>query len=394
MNFSNYIKKYESELTNSIIPFWEKNCIDKEYGGFFHFLDRDGSVFDDTIKYMWMNWRIVYMFSELYMTKYKQNNWLDIAKSGYDFLTKHGKDENGQYYFALTKTGLPAISSYDNYSNCFAAMGSASLYKATGEKKYEIEAKNSFKNFIDRIENPKGKWEKKLPNHQKYLSLGFYMMTANIGYEFNKCFNTDEYNFYIKNALDLVLNSFWSNKYQVIFENILIDKTIDLNSTLGRQINPGHGLEAMWFFLQYGESINDKNLIQKIGKIIISLLDFGWDKKYGGIYYFMDVLDKPHLELQANMKLWWVHNESIIAVLYAYYLTKDNVFLTWFKKINKWTWKHFPDKKYGEWFAYLDRTGKPTHLLKGGKWKTFFHLPRFLLKSIELMGKINTQLRN
>ena len=153
----------------------------------------------------------------------------------------------------------------------------------------------------------------------------------------------------------------------------------------GRHLNPGHGLEACWFILEYAERQNRPDLIADTCQIIKDQLDFGWDQKYGGIYYFMDVLGKPHIELQWDMKLWWVHNEALIAALYAFKLSKDKKFLNWFQKIDQWTWKHFPDKENGEWFGYLNRRGEPTHLLKGGKWKTFFHLPRALLMCIDLM---------
>ena len=63
-------------------------------------------------------------------------------------------------------------------------------------------------------------------------------------------------------------------------------------------------------------------------------------------------------------------------------------FLDWFKKLDEWTWSHFPDPEYGEWFAYLNRRGEPTHMLKGGKWKTFFHLPRCLYMSVKLMKEM------
>lgn len=53
------------------------------------------------------------------------------------------------------------------------------------------------------------------------------------------------------------------------------------------------------------------------------IFEFSWDKEFGGIYYFMDVLGKPHYELQHDMKLWWVHNEALIAAILAYKLTND-----------------------------------------------------------------------
>ena len=40
---------------------------------------------------------------------------------------------------------------------------------------------------------------------------------------------------------------------------------------------------------------------------------------------------------------------------------------------------------FGEWFGYLDRRGEPTHLSKGGRWKSFFHLPRCLLVAADQM---------
>ena len=48
MDWQNYIDRYERELTGNVIPFWQNNCVDKEFGGYFTMLDRDGSVYDTT----------------------------------------------------------------------------------------------------------------------------------------------------------------------------------------------------------------------------------------------------------------------------------------------------------------------------------------------------------
>jgi len=382
-----YILKYENELLESIVPFWEKNCIDKEYGGYFTFLDRDGSVYDTT-KYMWMQWRIVYMFTELYLSKYRQDRWLDIAVQGYNFLTKYGKDKSGIYYFALNRKGVPAVAPYNIYSNCFAAMGAASLYKATGEKKYKKEAESAIRNYLKRLPNPKGKWNKAMKGKTSYLEFGHYMMLVNIGNIVKEYLGSSEFDKDIENSISIIFKYFWQPKYGVIFENIKKDYSIDLESCTGRHINPGHGLEAMWFLIDYAVKNNKNEIITKATEIIEKILEFGWDKKYDGIFYFMDVLGKPHIELQWDMKLWWVHNEAAIATIYAYYLTKEEKFFKWFKKIDKYSFKHFKDKKYPEWFGYLNRRGKVTNYSKGGKWKTFFHIPRYLLKSIEIMNNI------
>ena len=387
----NFIRRYENALVNDIIPFWQKHCIDREHGGYFTSLDRDGSVYDTT-KYMWMQWRIVYMFAEFYLSQYRKDEFLDIAVSGFEFLYRNGRDTNGNYYFALNGRGEAAIAPYNVFSECFAAMGSAMLFKATGESRYASAAQEAMANYIRRINsgNPAGTWNKSLPGKQQYLSLGHYMMLANLGLIMDDCLGGDNYSSELDSALDMVLNKFYNPEFDVVFENILPDGSFDLDSCHGRMLNPGHVLEAMWFLLNALEKRPESSdLIRQICDITDRTINLGWDKEYGGIYYFMDVLNKPHLELQYDMKLWWPHNEAILASLFAYKASGDQKFIDHFKMIDQWSWEHFPDPEYGEWFGYLNRRGEVTHKLKGGKWKTFFHLPRCHYVSINLMKQIS-----
>ena len=351
-----------------------------------------GTVYDTT-KYMWMQWRIVYMFGEFYASEYKKENFLKIASDGFDFLYSKGRAEDGSYYFALNRAGEPIISQYNVFSDCFAAMGAAEMYRATGEKKYYDAAREAMDSYLKRVDsgNPAGRWNKSMPARQSYQALGHYMMIANLALVMKRGLGISDYDKAGAEALDLVLDKFWNEEYQVVFENILPDGSFDLESCQGRMLNPGHVLEAMWFMLDYMNETGNTSRQNEVLKIIEATLNFGWDKEFGGIFYFMDVLGKPHLELQHDMKLWWVHNEAIIACLYAYKVTRDEKFLNWFYKLDDWTWRHFPDPEYGEWFAYLNRRGEPTHMLKGGKWKTFFHLPRCLFMSAKLMKEIDAE---
>ncbi len=389
MDWKRTIERYENELTRNVIPFWQKNCVDTEFGGYFTMLDRDGSVYDTT-KYMWMQWRIVYMFAELYRSRFGAGNeaFLKIARDGFDFLYKHGRTEDGSYYFALNRRGVPSMAPYSIFSDCFAAMGAAALFAATGEERYRAEARSAMQSYIRRLDNPKGRWNKLLEGTPKRLSLGSYMILANLGCVMKECLGSDEFDGETDRAVRTVMKLFHHPELKVLFENVNPDGTFDLESCEGRFVNPGHGLESMWFVLQYAERINDRELIRQACDYVDELFHFGTDPVYGGIFYFMDALGKPHLELQHDMKLWWPHNEAIIAALFAYKLSGEERFLEHFRTVDQWAWSHFPDPEYGEWFAYLDRQGKPNNMLKGGKWKTFFHLPRCLMKSSTLMREI------
>ena len=377
IKLENYSEIYLKYLREIVIPFWEKNCIDREFGAYFTCFDRDGSVYD-TEKFMWMQWRIVWMFAELYNKLEANPKWLEIAKNGYDFLYKNGRDENGYYYFSLNREGEPSMAPYNAFSDCFAVMGAAALAKASGDEAQKNEAIRAFEMYSSRENCPKGRWTKELSGKTAYKSLGFYMMKLNLFEVLRENLGLD-YDKEIIETAEFVLDTFWNERMKVMFENVTLAKGFDLNSMAGRHTNPGHVLEAMWFIMNSARRLERKDIIDKSGEIILATLDYGWDKDFGGIFYFKDVLGKPHLELQHDMKLWWVHNEALIATFLAYKCTEGEEFANWFKTIHDWSWEKFPDKEFGEWFAYLDRQGIPNNMLKGGKWKTFFHLPRMLL---------------
>jgi len=92
----------------------------------------------------------------------------------------------------------------------------------------------------------------------------------------------------------------------------------------------------------------------------------------------MDIMGKPVQQLEWDQKLWWVHIETLISLIKGYYHTGNPECLKWFEKVHDYTWSHFPDPQYGEWFGYLNRRGEVLLPLKGGKWKGCFHVPRGL----------------
>jgi len=384
-----YRDLYHDTLIHDVIPFWEANCPDREYGAYFTCLERDGSVYD-TEKFMWMQWRIVWMFCELYCKLERNENWLHIAESGYRFLAKYGKDEQSRYYFALARDGRPTMAPYSVFSECFAVMGASAYYRATGDESAKAEALRAFDEYLRRENCPKGEWTKEAPGRDPMRSLGFYMMKANLYVVLEECLGDTSFQQELLETINIMLDVFWNEERQVMFENVHLDGRFDLYSMSGRHLNPGHAIEAMWFVMNAASKMGKQDVVRRACDIVLAELEFGWDTEYGGIYYFMDVLGKPHVELQWDMKLWWVHNEALIATAMAYKLTGRHEFAEWFERIHEWTWSHFPDSEHGEWFGYLDRCGRVTNTLKGGKWKGFFHLPRMLLVCSQLLGNSST----
>ncbi|MDD4632582.1 MAG: AGE family epimerase/isomerase, partial [Proteiniphilum sp.] len=75
--------------------------------------------------------------------------------------------------------------------------------------------------------------------------------------------------------------------------------------------------------------------------------------------------------------------------LKGYQLTGSETCLQWFEKVHDYTWSHFKDPEYSEWWGYLNRRGEVLLDLKGGKWKGCFHVPRGLYQCWKIMESIN-----
>ena len=89
MDFKQLEKQYRDELLQNVIPFWLEKSQDKECGGYFTCLDREGNVFD-TDKFIWLQAREVWLFAMLYNRVEKRQEWLDCAIQGAEFLKKYG----------------------------------------------------------------------------------------------------------------------------------------------------------------------------------------------------------------------------------------------------------------------------------------------------------------
>jgi len=379
---------YREELLNNVIPFWMKYSPDKEYGGFFHCFDRDGTVVN-TDKNMWPQNRQVWTFSMLYNSLEKRGEWLEIAKLGIDFLKKYGRDNEGDWYFCLQRDGSPLIQPYNIFSDCFAVIGFAEYARASGDNESLDIAISTYKRIQQRKDNPKGKYSKTVPGARKMKTLAIPMINVNTSRIMNEISPDPVYNEIIDREISDVMNSFLDQETLVMNENIPVDGGSSLDDVYeGRMVNPGHGIEAMWFIMEIANQRGDSKLVKQTCDVILRALEFGWDKEYGGIYYFMDKHHKPHIELQWDMKLWWPHLEALIATIMGYRLTGNKELLSWFHKIHDYTWSRFPDKEYGEWFGYLSRQGEVNNNCKANRWKVCFHLPRALYMVSEITAAL------
>ena len=386
-DFSVLAQQYKNELFENVIPFWEKHSIDEECGGFYTCLDRTGKVFD-TDKFIWLQGRQVWLFSALYNNMEKNEKWFKIAEHGASFLDKCGRDKDGNWYFSLNREGKPLVAPYNIFSDCFATMAFGQLAKATGNEYYSGIAVNTFRKILARADNPKGLYNKVFPGTRPMKSFSLPMILCNLSLEIEHLLEKSFVDETIERCIHEVMEVFYDSKSGLIRENVSPDGSFS-DSFEGRLLNPGHGIEAMWFIMDLAVRNNNKTLLEKAVRITLDILNYSWDEEFGGIFYFMDIMGKPVQQLEWDQKLWWVHIETLISLIKGYYHTGNPDCLKWFEKVHDYTWSHFPDPQYGEWYGYLDRRGEVLLPIKGGKWKGCFHVPRGLYQVWRTLEKMD-----
>ena len=383
MNRPALLETYRDGLLNDTLPFWMEHCVDREHGGFTMALDQDGSVVD-TDKGVWQQGRFTWLLGELYNNVEPRGEWLTLAKHGARFIDNHCFDpEDGRMWFHVTRDGKPIRKRRYAFSESFAAIAYGELAKATGDASFAEKAHRTFQQFRDHNREPQGV-QAKFTDVRPSKSIGFPMITIVTAQELRESIQLADAGRIIDEAVETIRRDHWKPDIRCVMETVGSNGEL-LDHFDGRTLNPGHAIEGAWFIMQEGKLRGDDALIRTGCQMLDWMWERGWDKQYGGILYFTDVNGLPVQEYWHDMKFWWPQNEAIIATLLAYTLSGDKKYADWHRQIHDWSYAHFPDREYGEWFGYLHRDGSVSSRLKGNLWKGPFHLPRMQLMCWKLL---------
>lgn len=390
MNVKEYIKSwaesYKKDLTENIMPFWMEYGLDRENGGVYTCVNRDGSLMDTT-KSVWFQGRFAFICSFAYNNVEKNQEWLDAAKSTLEFIEKHCFDEQGHMYFSVTAEGKPLRKRRYVFSETFAAIAMSEYALATGDQHWAKRAIQVFEDTQCFLATP-GFLPAKFEADVKLQGHSIVMILINVGSCIRKVVDDPKLTQQIDESIEKLKKYFIHPEFKCLLETVGENgEFIDTNMT--RTINPGHCIETSWFIMEEAKLRGwDKPMLDMALQVFDWSWDWGWDKQYGGIINFRDCKNLPSQDYSQDMKFWWPQCETIIASLYAYLGTGDEKYLYRHERISEWTYAHFPDAEYGEWYGYLHRDGTVAQPAKGNLYKGPFHIPRMMIKGYMLCQEI------
>lgn len=266
-----WAENYKEDLTHNIMPFWLKNGLDKEHGGIYTCVARNGQLIDTT-KSVWFQGRFAFICSYAYNNIEKNPEWLDAAKLTLDFIEKHCFDTDGRMYFEVAADGTPLRKRRYVFSESFAAIAMSEYALATGNKKYAQKALDLFKRMRHFLNTPGILEPKYLPTVQAQ-GHSITMIMVNVASSIKKVISDPELDAQIEESIYALKNYFMHPEFKALLE-MVGPKGEFIDTMNGRTINPGHCIETSWFLFDVARNMNDnKELID----MALTILDWSWE---------------------------------------------------------------------------------------------------------------------
>ncbi len=315
-------QKWVKEELERSIRFWLENGMDPVHGGVYTCLDREGKVFS-TDKSVWMQGRCAWMFAYLCHVYGVKDEWLEASKSCLDFMEKYciNREAGNRMYFTVTGDGKPLRQRRYCFSEGFYAIANAEYYGVTGDKECLARARAAYDLIWNLnqglITDPTGLGPKTIPETRSGRALANPMIYLNITSVLRRVDPEQEalYNERAAECVNEIFQYHYKPELGCTLESVAMDGTPRLDVTEGRVVNPGHDIECSWFLMEDANRKGDKKQHETAVKIFDQAINAGWDYEYGGLLYFIDCLGRPPEAYEHDMKLWWPHDEILIASL-------------------------------------------------------------------------------
>jgi len=381
------VTEIRKELTEHIIPFWD-NLEDKEYGGFYGFMDNDLKLDKGAVKGVILHSRILWFYSNCYLTL-KDEKCLEKAKGCYEFMAKNCVDhENGGVFWAVNADGSVADDMKHTYCQAFFIYALASYYDASGDKSALDLAMDMFRTVEEKctdevayLEAMSRTWE--LVENDALSENGLMAdKTMNTTLHLLEAY-TELYRVHkdekVLERLKFQTRIFLDKIFYKEDDRLLVffDKNLDV---IGDIHSYGHDIEATWLLDRACDVMGDKALSAEVAamneKIVANIKKLAY--RDGSL---LNERDKTEIN---TWRIWWVQAEAVVGFTNAAMRYNKPEYKEIAENIWNYIKNNLVDKREGgEWYSQLDENGKPADFKPVvDPWKCPYHNGRMCLEII------------
>ncbi len=375
---------YRGELMDEIIPAWYRSGIDREHGGVYYPVERDGTV-PSTDKRGWYQGRGLWTFSHIYSAHDPDDRHLETARLIWEFIRDHGIDENGDFHALMTREGEPKNAAKDIFSDIYGAYGMIEYYRASNDAHALALARKTILRVTERILAPT--FQYRAGYEPGTNTLGIWLHFLPVLTQFLIALPIDlEIEGIAKLAVRRIMHRHIDRERRTAFE-LLEGATLEPFPEPENRWNwVCHTTQAMWMIMDEARRIGEPQLVIDARRVIEWMIDAGWDTEYGGM---ADIVYWDSPEDTTWNKSMWGHCETLLALLRCVEHFPDSDWAAqWYHTLRIYAYEVFPDREYGNWFVSLERDGSRA---PGVTSMEIFHRPRSVMLSIECLERMKAR---
>lgn len=406
-----FYKSVKEELTQHILPYWEKYAKDTATGGFFGNIDSNNVQDKNESRTIVMTSRFLWAYSAA-ARLFKEASYLDMAEYAFTAMMHQFFDkDNGGFFWSVNPDGTPCVSKKQIYGEAFATYALSEYAAALVEVKKQtiqpfavIDKALAMFSLLERYaRDPEygGYVEACAENWKPTTDLRLSDKDMDCGKSMNTNLHVMEaYTNLYRNVA--IVYPEQTGTQQLIGKalgdlvRVTATKILQKNGHLGvyfnkdwsridNEISYGHDIEASWLLWEAANELADEKLMAEIRPVSIRMamieLEEGFDKATGGFENtFID-------NKQDKTRIWWNQAEAVNGFYSAWELTGGDNFKEAFQLVWKWITKYQSDREKGDWFWAVDENGVPDLTQpKGGNWKTAYHNARCCMELLRRSG--------
>ncbi|NLN94146.1 MAG: N-acylglucosamine 2-epimerase [Candidatus Hydrogenedens sp.] len=426
MSLKDRVQKAHQEIKHhlfeELLPFWTTRGVDKEYGGYLTYLDKNGDPTGEDIKTLVCQTRMIYTFSSIHRAGLdKDGVFLPLAKQGVEFLLKHFKDEeNGGWFWTSERDGTPRDRAKIMYGHSFAVYSLSEYALAAKDPAvlqhavdaYDIIKTRSadlqyggFGEFFEEDWSPKqpgvyGGDRKSLDVHMHLMEAftNLYEATGNhrhkrdtervIDLIFERMIHPEFGTGIAQFAFD------WTPLRAILFRNVW-GSDRDVEDDEGRPINNtsfGHNVEFAWLLMHSLRilGLDVAPFREGMKKLYDHCHQYGIDWERGGVYC-EGPSDGPARE---RNKEFWQQAETLVGMLDAFLLLEDEKYWDAYENVHRFVMDHVINHEVGEWYPLFDENNNRLWDYMGHAWKINYHTVRAAIQSEQRLSAILKKLES
>ncbi|MFC2157129.1 AGE family epimerase/isomerase [Acidobacteriota bacterium] len=413
--YSLYQTEIQNHLKNELLPFWTDRILDREFGGFLTYFDRDGNPTGETDKALLSQVRSLYSLSAAHRAGYGGGKLIELAYRGYEFLIHNFWDKQHQgWYWIVSRDGGLIDPSKIVYGFSFAIYGLSEYYLASGDESVldwiektlnALQSHAKDKEFGGYFELFERDWSLKpgglYGGDRKTLDVHMHLMEA-----FTKMYEAHSSTHHKDLVLDVLkiliekilhpetylgVSQFtqeWRPLRAILFKTVWgADR--EVKEDLGRPIDNtsyGHNVELGWLMKESASLLGLE--IKPISKIVKSLyehcLEYGIDWERGGVYC-EGPFSGPARE---RNKEFWQQAEAMVAMLDGFEHFRDKIYFDAYKNIHRFVFDFMINHRVGEWRPLFSPENEPVWDYMATAWKVNYHTIRSMLECEKRLSRI------